>query len=172
MKKAVIILLFLSFTPFILGQGTIALSNVKGGKIRLNGTLVQAGAATVQISTLDGELVGKTAKILGQGTFSAGTTHLESINPGQRVTLKLAVFYEGYPDVIAYSDPFTVTLGGSGIPPAPAAMFPAHFSGVNFITQENNSTQFKETVVFIDKSNSAAYFRADGLTLLSFDSTK
>jgi hypothetical protein len=136
MKKFVLTVLCTLVSLSAFAQGTIQLSNIGKGIVTIDGEAAGPGAATVQYADANNNLVGGTASILGAGFFSAGSTTLAGMTG--EVTLKLAGWVD--PKFPAFSDPFTVTLGGSGTPPAPAAALPGNFSGLNIPTVPEPST--------------------------------
>lgn len=130
MKKFVLTVLCTLVSLSAFAQGTIQLSNIGKGIVTIDGAAAGPGAATVQYADANNNLVGGTASILGAGFFSAGSTTLAGLTG--EVTLKLAGWVDG--GTASFSDPFTVTLGGSGTPPSPAAALPGNFGGLNITT--------------------------------------
>jgi len=120
MKKFVLSVLCALVSISAYGQGTIALSNILKTPITVDGAAAPAGT-TVSFATADNTLVGGTGSVLGGGFFSAGTQTLAGLTGD--VSLKLAGSADGGASW-SYSDAFSVTLGGSGTPPAPAAALP------------------------------------------------
>jgi hypothetical protein len=121
MKKFVLSVLCALVSVSAFGQGTIALSNIGGTAITVDGAAAPAGTL-VQFATANNELVGTSGSVLGAGFFSAGTKTLAGLTGA--VSLKLAGSADGGTSW-SYSDPFSVTLGGAGTPPSPAAKMPA-----------------------------------------------
>jgi len=136
MKKFVLTALCALISVSAFAQGTIQLSNIGKGIVTIDGAAAGPGSATVQYADADNNLVGGTASILGAGFFSGGSTTLEGLTG--EVSLKLAGTVDGAN--YSFSDPFTVTLGGAGTPPSPAAALPGDFSGLNISTIPEPST--------------------------------
>jgi hypothetical protein len=130
MKKFVLTALCALVSVSAFAQGTIQLSNIGKGIVTIDGEAAGPGKATVSYADANNNLVGGTASILGAGFFSAGSTTLEGLTG--EVSLKLAGWVDGGEP--SFSDPFTVTLGGAGTPPSPAAALPGDFSGLNITT--------------------------------------
>ena len=130
MKKFVLTALCALISVSAFAQGTIQLSNIGKGIVTIDGAAAGPGAAPVQYADANNNLLGGTASILGAGFFSNGSTTLDGLTG--EVSLKLAGWVDG--GTASFSDPFTVTLGGSGTPPSPAAALPANFSGLNITT--------------------------------------
>lgn len=120
MKKFVLSVLCALVSISAYGQGTIALSNILKTPVTVDGVAAPAGTL-VSFATTDNSLVGGQGSVLGGGFFSAGTQTLDGLTGD--VSLKLAGSADGGASW-AYSDAFSVTLGGSGTPPAPAAAIP------------------------------------------------
>ena len=116
-----------SFSAY--GQGTIQLSNLNKAKVTYfyGGTPV-GNSVQVSFATPDGTLVGNTVNVAGAGYFLGGKQTLDGLTG--TVELVVAAWDLMTGDGIYYSDPFSVTLGGTGTPPAPDAAIPADFTGV------------------------------------------
>jgi hypothetical protein len=136
MKKFVLTALCALVSVSAFAQGTIQLSNIGKGIVTIDGEAAGPGSATVQYADANGNLLGKTAGILGAGFFSAGATTLDGLTG--EVSLKLAGWVDGGDP--SFSDAFTVTLGGAGTPPGPPAALPADFAGLNITTVPEPST--------------------------------
>ena len=130
MKKFVLTALCALVSVSAFAQGTIQLSNIGKGIVSIDGAAAGPGSATVQYADANNNLVGGTASIIGAGFFSGGSTTLDGLTG--EVTLKLAGTVDGA--AYSFSDPFTVSLGGAGTPPSPAAALPGDFSGLNIST--------------------------------------
>jgi|MGYP003956924557 hypothetical protein len=130
MKKFVLTALCALISVSAFAQGSIQLSNIGKGIVTIDGAAAGPGAATVQYADANNNLLGGTASILGAGFFSNGSTTLDGLTG--EVSLKLAGWVDG--GAASFSDPFTVTLGGAGTPPSPAAALPASFAGLDIAT--------------------------------------
>ena len=119
MKKFVLSVLCALVSISAYGQGTIALSNILKTPVTVDGAPAPAGTV-VSFATADNALVGNTGTVLGVGFFSAGCQTLAGLSGD--VSLKLAG-HTGDGNW-SYSDAFSVTLGGAGTPPSPAAALP------------------------------------------------
>jgi hypothetical protein len=121
MKKFVLSVICALVSVSAFGQGTIALSNIGKTAINVNGAAAPAGTL-VAFATADNNVIaGSEGTVLGAGFFSAGTKTLAGLTGN--VSLKLAGSIAGS-GVWSYSDAFSVTLGGAGTPPSPAAAMP------------------------------------------------
>lgn len=120
MKKFVLSVLCALVSVSAFGQGTIALSNIGKTAITVDGAPAPAGTL-VAFATADNTVIaGTQGAVLGAGFFSAGSKTLAGLSGD--VSLKLAGSVPG--GDWTYSDAFSVTLGGSGTPPSPAAAIP------------------------------------------------
>jgi hypothetical protein len=151
MKKFVLSVLCALVSVSAFGQGTIALSNIGGTPVTVDGAAAAAGT-TVQYATGPGELVGTSASILGAGFFSAGSTTLDGMTG--EVTLHLAG-HTGDGNW-SYSDAFTVTLGGTGTPPAPPAALPG---GVSLNITTGGAVPEPSTIALAVLGGAALMFR-------------
>ena len=172
MKKLSIIIFFLASIN-IYGQGTIHLSNILSGQILFDGIPVTSGEATVQIATMDCQLVGKQIEILDDGYFSGGAFPLQGLTG--TVTLRLAVFYTALPGRTVYSHPFEITLGGQRhtndfghlLPPTPSpSLFSSIFFGVNYVPSD--TSEHTREFLLLDQGK-AQYFRGNDLKVIKSD---
>ena len=169
MKNVIKLFLLLGILPQLYGQGTILMSNIGKGQILFNGVPVEGGEAVVFIANLDGERISQSAKILGGGFFSAGSQALDGYVG--RVKLKLGVVYLAMPEVVIYSDPFDITLGGSGVPPRPAAPLSSitidHTLDIEMPEPERTWPVQTDKWISINRQESAKFYRADKLKIVA-----
>lgn len=160
-RLATFILFFGALLP-ALGQGTILMTNIHHrGQIFMNGVPVKAGEASVQLVTMEGERVGNSVEILGAGKFSVGMMTLRGVTG--TVSLRIAVTYNLPDTPVVYSDPFQVTLGGSGVPPRPAALLPA----INDINYDSNLSSAKqERMIQVDRNTASKFYRASEMSIM------
>jgi len=130
MKKFVLTALCALVSVSAFAQGTIQLSNIGKGIVTYEGGEAAGPETSVQFTSADGAtLLGDAASVLGAGFFSAGSKTLAGLE-GEQTLRVLATSDKDGLDWSGLSAPFTVTLGGAGTPPSPAAAIPGDFSGV------------------------------------------
>jgi hypothetical protein len=169
MKNIIKLFLLLGILPQLYGQGTVFMSNIGRGQILLDGVPVAGGEAVVFIANLDGERISQSVKILGSGVFSGGGQVLDGYQG--RVRLKLGVVYLAMPEAVIFSDPFDITLGGSGVPPSPAAYLPPitidHKLDIELPEPERTWPVQTDKWITINQQESAKFYRADQLEIVA-----
>lgn len=141
MKKFVLTALCALVSVSAFAQGTIQLSNIGKGIVSYaDGGEAAGPEAMVAFATADGTQIGDFSNVLGAGFFSDGSKTLAGLEGEQTLTVIGQVLSGENVTHTGISAPFTVTLGGAGTPPSPAAALPADFSGVSLVAVPEPST--------------------------------